>query len=95
MAHRTASLFFRVRLKAIKLGFFEFGVGANLHIFRALQGAWATMTHPLTPPQGGEVLAARRARGQAQQGFACPKPSSVFGKMSAPMVRFAGRPVRH
>ena len=45
---------------------------------------------PLTPPQGGEVLSAGRARGQAPQGFACPKPLSVYVAGGASRVRFAG-----
>jgi len=37
------------------------------------------------------VLAAGRARGQAPQGFACPKPLSVVGWAAASRVRCAGR----
>ena len=46
---------------------------------------------PLAPPQGGEVLAAGRARGQAAQGFSCPKPLSVVASLAASRVCFAGR----
>lgn len=50
---------------------------------------------PLTPPAGGEVLAAGRARWLASNSYASHMPLSVNGQMGASMVRCAGRSVRH
>ena len=73
-----------------KNGSFENRVGAPCAV-RGLTPPWrAALSPPLAPPQGGEVLAAGRARGQAQQGFACHEPSSVRVRSAASRVRYAG-----
>ena len=57
---------------------------------RVLGRQGGSIPPPLTPPQGGEVLAAGRARGQAPQGVARPKPLSVKVRRATSRVRFAG-----